>query len=543
MSILEAPIERTGARAESAADDLPICLKRDNLTSPYFPNTSRGALCVVAVLCIVFATTSFHRLNHTDLWGHLSYGRWIAQHGQLPTSDPFFASPSDLPVLNYAWLSQLVGYWTKTAFGNEGLVFGHALITTLTAAAVIFAVARRGVSLLAAAFAGLAMLVLDMPIVGTIRPQIFGQLGLALMLVACSELPNRRHPLVWLPILMALWSNLHSSIAMGLAVLGVYAMSVAFEALRDASWSPARAVRDSRVRVMVAAVALALAGVCVNPHGPWILFHSLSFGGRETLGYISEWRRTEPTSLTFMLLAASLLATSFAFKFSERKWKLYEFVLLGLFALATLMAIRMLAWWAIVWPWLVVPHLASAVTRLLRERGVEPAPDQPTAMRTLVAIAVVFTTIVLAPPTFSIVSGQARGEVPVTVSETPVHVADELVRRSAEGKFFAPMDWADYFVWRTDARMQPLMYSHIHLASRQVWDDYATIFAADAKSLDLLRQHGIRYVIASRERTPQLQKLLLVADREGNQGVRVIYKDQRAIIAELSLPSRSANDE
>jgi len=535
MSILEAPVERNTVDTEASSDELPVCLKRDNLTSPYFPNTSRGALCVVAVLCIVFATTSFHRLNHTDLWGHLSYGRWIAQQGELPTVDPFFASPSDLPVLNYAWLSQLLGYWTKSAFGNEGLVFGHALITMLMAAAVIFAVARRGAPLMAAAFAGLAMLLLDFPVVGTIRPQIFGQLGLAVMLIACSELPRRRHPLVWLPILMALWSNLHSSIAMGLAVLGVYAVSVTIDALRDANWNPVRAGRDTRVLVMAAAVALALAGSCVNPHGPWILFHSLSFGGRETLGHISEWRRTEPASLTFVLLAASLLATSFAFKFSERKWNLYEFVLLGLFALATLLAIRMLAWWAIVWPWLVVPHLASAVLRFLRERGQEPAPDQPTAMRTLMAIAAVFTTIILAPPTFSIVSGQGRGEVPVTVSETPVHVADELARRSAEGKFFAPMDWADYFMWRTDARTQPLMYSHIHLASPQVWDDYAKIYAADGKSLELLRTHGIRYVIASRERTPQLQKLLLKADHAGDQGVRVIHKDQKAIIAELNV--------
>ncbi len=532
MSILEAPTQRRFA--EVPADQLPECLKRDHLTSPYFPNTSRAALTVVAVLCAVFAATSFNRLNHTDLWGHLSYGRWIAQQGALPEADPFFATASDIPVRHYAWLAQLSGYWTKTWFGNEGLVFGHALLTTFTAAAVIFAVFRRGTPLFWAAFAGLAMFVLDLPIVGTIRPQLFGQLGLALVLVACSSLPERKHPLVWLPIVMALWSNLHGSVAIGLAVLGVFAMGSLIDSLRERDGDFRSLLRDSRAQRLLGAVGLALVGSCLNPHGPWILVHSLSFGGNETLSHISEWRRTEPASLTFVLLAASVIFTSVAVKFSERKWKLYEFVLLGLFAVATMLAIRMLAWWAILWPCLVMPHLASAVGRWLRERGGEPTPDAPTAMRTLMAVACVFTTIILAPPTFAVVSGESRGEVPVTVTETPVHVADELERRAAAGKFFAPMDWSDYLVWRSDAQLKPLIYSHVHLADPQVWNDYAKVFVADGKSLDLLRSHDIRYVVASRERNAQLAGMLLKYDAEGQGGVRVIYRDQKALIAELT---------
>jgi hypothetical protein len=536
MSILEAPVQRTiapAAREEELQQELPVCLQRDNLTSPYFPNTSRAWFCVIAVLCIVFAATSFNRLNHTDLWGHLSYGRWIAQHGTLPAIDPFFANASETPVLNYAWLAQLIGYWTKTTFGNEGLLLGHAILTTLTAAAVIFAVARRGTPLIWASAAGLAMLLLDLPIVGTIRPQLFGQLGLAGLLVACSELPRRRHPLFWLPIWMALWSNLHSSIAIGLAVLGIYAAGIVFETLRETKWSVSAAFRDSRVRTILAAVIVATLGACLNPHGPWILFHSLSFGSRETLSHISEWRRTEPASLTFVLLAVSLVVTAFAFRFSTRKWKLYEVALLALFSIVTLLAIRMLAWWAIVWPWLVLPHLASAVANIGRERGFVSAEDEPTAMRTLMAIALVFTTLIVAPPTFSIISGNGRGEVPATVTETPVHVTDELVRRGANGKFFAPMDWADYILWRTDAQMKPLLYSHVHLSNGKVWNDYAQIFAADKSALDRLRANDIRYVVASRERTPQLMKLLLSADAAGDRQVRVIYRDQKSVIAEI----------
>ena len=55
-----------------------------------------------------------------------------------------------------------------------------------------------------AATAGLAMLVLDLPIVGTIRPQLFGQLGVALFLLAIAELPRSGRALFWLPLVAAL---------------------------------------------------------------------------------------------------------------------------------------------------------------------------------------------------------------------------------------------------------------------------------------------------------------------------------------------------
>src|SRR6187402_1372663 len=94
-----------------AADQpIPECIMRDNLTSPYFPNTSKAVLWAVIALCTIFSLTSFNRLNHTDLWGHLNFGRWMAEHHALPTTDPFAAEPTTQPMLHSAWLSQLLGY-------------------------------------------------------------------------------------------------------------------------------------------------------------------------------------------------------------------------------------------------------------------------------------------------------------------------------------------------------------------------------------------------------------------------------------------------
>ena len=66
-------------------------------------------LVAVIVLGLIFMFTGFNRLNHTDLWGHLNFGRWMAANHALPTADPFAAQPAATPVLQAAWLSQWLG--------------------------------------------------------------------------------------------------------------------------------------------------------------------------------------------------------------------------------------------------------------------------------------------------------------------------------------------------------------------------------------------------------------------------------------------------
>src|SRR5262245_53166634 len=115
----------------SQAEKLPACLKRNRLSPDYVFPMTRAQLCLVATLCLLFAWTSFNRLNHTDLWGHLQFGRWIVTHGSLPAVDPFSAEPADAPMVPNAWLAQVIGYQTFAAYGLEGLAFGHALLATL----------------------------------------------------------------------------------------------------------------------------------------------------------------------------------------------------------------------------------------------------------------------------------------------------------------------------------------------------------------------------------------------------------------------------
>jgi hypothetical protein len=534
---------------------LPACVTRDRLTSPYWPNLSAAGLNTLVALGIVFLLTSLHRLNGTDLWGHLNFGRWIVTQGALPAVDPFAAQPSGIPVLHTAWLSQVLGYLLAQAAGQEGLVLAHALLVTLTAAVLMRTAVLRGVPGRWAWTAAVAMWLLDLPVVGTIRPQLFGQLGAALCLLAISELPKRRWALLWLPVVEAWWANLHGSILMGLAILGVHAVA--------ATWDAWQAERHALAAVRKnweawAAVLLFLAGGCFNPHGPLVWWHTARFGQHVALASISEWRPLSPRSLTGVLVLISAGLALWVARRSPRRWETREVLLLVLFGLATLPAIRMLAWWALVWPWAVLPHLATLlaarrdepapqrdavppasaavpVVRLALPEG-EPADDGPTAMRTLIAVGFLFFVFVVAPPTYSLLAGASRGEGQVLVKMTPIYLADEMVRRGLTGTLVAPLDWADYLVWKSQARLRPMVYSHVHLTDEATWRDYEHVFRAEAGWDAVLRQRGIRYLAVARTRYPQLARAVLLADRESRLGVRVIYQDQDAILAELAPP-------
>jgi hypothetical protein len=524
------------ARSASHGESLPDCLTRDNLTGPYFPSTSSAGLSAVIALAVIFTLTSFNRLNHTDLWGHLDFGRWIVENHSLPATDPFAIAPADKPVLNYAWMSQVIGYEVQSHFGNEGLVFGHAFLTTLIAGVLMLTVIRKGVSPLWAWTAAVAFFLLDLPILGTIRPQLFGQLGGALVLLACADLPRKWHPLVWLPIVAAFWANLHGTILMGLAMLGCHAMGMTWTVLQGCGNDFAKTARDARFQRAWLALVVTILGACLNPYGPTLFPKIILFGEHATLSFISEWRAMSPNSLTGGLMILSCLITAGLMKYGVKKWDLGELAMLALFGLATLSAIRMLAWWALAWPVVIVPHAAAAWSHYRKQQShaVEEEADEPTSMRTLLAIGVVFMAAIIAPPSYSLITGTARGEVPITATETPVYIAGEAVRRNLSGNFAAPMDWSDYLLWKTNARLKPMIYGHIHLAKLETFQDYQKVFSGDELWLQILNHQKVRYLFVSKERNKELTGRVLLEERSGSSRAAILYQDQRSLLLEIA---------
>ena len=518
------------------ADKLPECLQRDFLASRYFPGLSRGMLAVVVVLCALFTLTSFHRLPLTDLWGHLSSGRWIVDHLRLPAVDPFAARPSETAVLNDAWLSEVLAYAVQRSFGSEGLALGHALLVTLTAGIVMLNVARRGVDLRLAALAGAAFFVLDLPFVGTIQPESCGQLGAALVLLACSELPHRRHPLLWLPLVGMLWANLHGSMGIGLVIVGCQLIGVTWRVLRAERKGLIATLRDSRTTVFACAAGLLLAGACLNPQGPLLFLRNLLFGNHRAFSAFVEWTPIATGSLAGVLLIGSLVAAFSLRKLGGLRFDLGELLLLAIFGMTTLLSPGMLSAWAVVWPWVLLPHAAAAWKKFLSHRDDSQFSDQPAPMRTLIAVGCIFATVIVAPPSYALLTGECRRDAELHAPVTPVHLADQARRLNLAGTTAAPLEWADYLIYQSEGKLRPLIHGQVQFLRPEMRDDYRRIFEGDERWLEVLRSHSVRYLFLSKERHQALAAKVAAAFRVGS--LRIVYQDQREMILELMPAGR-----
>lgn len=509
---------------------LPECLKRDRLNAGYFAQFTAAQLAMVIALSVIFLWTGLHKLNHTDLWGHLDFGRWIAQHQSLPAIDPFAATPSNIPFVPSAWLAQVLGYFTIESFGLDGLVLAHASLATLACGVMIGAIYARGVPLCWSVAGGIAYYILSLPIVGTIRPQLFGMVGAPLALLAVAQLPKTRWPLVWLPLMFTLWANLHGSFVMGLAMLALCAAGqtwMVFGEKRDLRHT----LSDMTCMRLWSALGLALLGASLNPIGPHLFINVLGFGKHAALADISEWRSLTLSTLTFGLFAVSVIGAFVSLKFAQRRWELSDLLLLTVFALATISAMRMLAWWAAIWPWAVLPYAVSAWQAKFPASS-EPATP-PNAMRTLLAVGFVFMTLLIAPPSNQLILGQSRAIGAVASPDTPVYVADEIARRKLQGNFYSPMDWADYLVWQQPEGFRPLAYTHVHLLAPPSWQDFQQLAAGSPEWLRLADSHRLRYLVISKERNKRLAGTVFKYTGQQNSRATILYQDQQSLLVEL----------
>ncbi len=176
-----------------------------------------------------------------DVWWHLRTGQWITDHGALPSTDPFsqYGLASGKPLVAYSWLFEVLAYGLYRALGPTGIFLGRAVLALLIVLALHRLVARREPRfLIAASLLGLGVLAM-LPLL-TDRPWLFTILFATLTLDVILDLregrPARR---AWLlPLLFALWANLHIQFVHGLFLLGLACVAPVADRLlrRDAGY-------------------------------------------------------------------------------------------------------------------------------------------------------------------------------------------------------------------------------------------------------------------------------------------------------------------
>lgn len=300
------------------------------------------------VACSALAVLAIAVSVGADSMWLVALGKQIVRHRGIPSGVPFAGAPSrhwpNVPALGEMLFAAL------HRLGTLGLPIFQlvtvAVLFGLTGAAARRMGARDGATatiLLVSAFGAL-------PAIAVLRAQSMSLIPFALLVILLrseSGSPSRR---VWLvPVLLAVWGNLHGAVLLGLAVAGCYLL---FARLR---------IEPATATAVLGASVLALG---VNPAGVrTVAYYAGVLTNEAAHGHTGLWARPSLTDgFDVLLLIASLVLV--ALGVGRRPG--WEYPAVTGLALATLSADRNGVW-------LLLFCAAPAAARLSRLRSARPA--------------------------------------------------------------------------------------------------------------------------------------------------------------------------
>jgi hypothetical protein len=473
-TVSEAP--ESGSFFERREPDLNVLQDR---IPPQFQLTKR-AVVLVGILGLLFTLCSYQPLWHSDLWGHLSYGRWIWQMKAVPRVEPLMPLAQGVPFIDIAWLSQLAGYGMINQFGVAGAQFLYAGLISLAFALVLAAVYRRTGSLIACLATLLVFGWGCYQQLLVIRPQLAGLVCFAVTLVVGTSTVGRRWHWWAIPLTFALWANLHGSFPVGLGLLGLLTLGRIF----DVVWrvSIRAALRDSEVRRLFLLTQIAAASVLLNPYGVGVYGEVFAVANNPNLEDLFEWAPLSIRMAQGKAAVAITIGLFLLYRMSPRRVTCGEVLAVVSFGLATLWTSRFILWWGPLVAYYVGVHLAAIRWKNFG-RPVEARPSS--GLNSVLACGLAWIFFAFTPFGNTLLHGQPKDPKVAAARHqkalsrlTPLGITDHLNAEPPVGQVFNTYEWGDYLTWAGPNGMQLFLNSHAHLVPREVWQDYMAISAA-----------------------------------------------------------------
>ncbi|MFN8177388.1 MAG: hypothetical protein U0167_05640 [bacterium] len=418
-----------------------------------------GTLAAVAAAALA-ASVALHPVLEPDLFWHLASGRWILQHRAIPRVDVFSYPTMGREWVNLQWLFDVLAARAWVWGGPDALVLGKAAALAGVAALLVAAGRAAGAGPAAACFAaGLAVLAGAERT--TERPEIVTYVALATLswVIERARRGGGRRALAAMPVLVAVWINLHSLAFLGAAALLLHAVLAASEARLPERWRSAppspHLARDLTLAGLASAIAL-----LANPWGvrawtfPLTLFRRIGTGpdvfGR-ILEFVSPLRDPgDPALRFFWVLVAVTVACSLA---RPTRPALARFGGVLPFLALALLARRNAPLFAIA----AAAPLAASVSEIAR--SVAARLGEASERRLAIASAVGVPMIVLGVA-IAVLRGASPGllglprerGLGVEAGIFPEECLAALDRLGLEGRLFHDLDFGGYVAWRDPGR-------------------------------------------------------------------------------------------
>lgn len=473
---------------------------------------SRDAAVIVIGLSLLFLYLCWRPIWHTDVWGHLAYGRVIWETGSIPKTEPHLPLSKTMPFVDPPWLGQIIGYAIVSCprLGIAGLQGLFAVLLTGCAALLVTKAYRHTQSVWAGFVAAAVFLMIGWQPLLVLRPQSAGIMCFVAVLTRLTFVRMSRSDWLVVPLIFALWANLHASFLVGLGLLGcLLAGRWSDVFLRTKSLPLAICTRSAKR--LGGVIVLAGIAVLLNPYSTRLYGEALRFSLSENLKDLTEWQPLNIRDGQGMAFAGGVAGLILVYRLTPRSVRTWELLsLLGL-GLATLWSSRMLVWWAAIAGLLLAIHGNAACRRQRLPRLNERSIRSVAWMNSALVVALV--CFGASPLGMAILADRQPDLCRAVSSRTPVFAAEYLRDHPPVGLVFNTYEWGDYLLWAGPRDVELFVNSHAHLIPRDVWDAYMQVTELKSGWQGIFDEYDIRTVVVDRLYREALIQGLSVDDR------------------------------
>jgi hypothetical protein len=495
-----------------------------------------GLLALAGILWFAFAKP----LQLLDFWWHLKVGEIIYTTKSIPRTDLFSFTAAGRDFVHQNWLSELLYYLTYRLGDLPLLICLNGLVIVIAFGLVFYLCWEASRSLRIAAACTILAEVLSIGFTNA-RPQVFSFPLFALYLVL-QRYRRRRGDLLWLlPLLMALWVNVHGAFVLGLMLLFLVTCSELVRRLFGGGKADVLSYREIGRLALVCLLALLMSGL--NPEGYGVFSYVRTVqNDPASQKLVTEWQSPSLRRLWDVPFFAALFLNFLVFIYSTKRLDFTELSLFCVFAWLGLTSVRQGIWFAMIMAPILAGQIASldlspllrTLSGFLKGTGwtarespaprARAAPGKKTTLNVLIAVIVIVITLLLSP--------WIRLRLPLPPlnyglvdKKTPLDAVGFIQERHIQGHIFHPQHYGDYMIWSLYPGQKVFIDGRVHLYGEELCRDYIRILNAYDWE-NLLAKYQIQLLLL--DKTEEEQHLLGAVTNSDRW--ESIYEDELSVI-------------
>jgi hypothetical protein len=496
---------------------------------------------LIALTCGVLAP---RLLKDAGTGWHIRNGEQILHTHSITRTDTFSYTMHGQPWYAWEWLYDALIAGIHQWLGLNGVVFFTAVVIAATFALALRLALRRGGSLPFAVI--LLLLAVGASTIHVFaRPHVLSWLLTVIWFQLLDSLetasetaahPEQHRRLLWLPVIMLLWTNLHGGFLLGIALCGLYLIAGLIRYFSDTE--DRKKIGPWLKRLAIASL-LSLLASFVNPYGYKLHAHIYSYlSNRFLMNHIDEFLSPNFHGVAQQCFAALLLITVVALATKRQKLRVSHLLVIIFAAYSGLYASRNLPVSSILLTLIVAPILSASIFdtgalqkmtpwfRGLISRGnafASRMTDMELRFRGHLwpALALILGFVVCVQ--HGRLGARQVMDAHFDAKRFPVQAVEVIAQRGIDDPIFAPDYWGGFLIYRFFPDARVFVDDRHDLYGERFLKDYLKVIQVQPDWEKFLNERRVQWVMA-----PAGSSLANILKE--TTAWRVTYEDSTAVL-------------